>query len=104
MTSNGRNPDIHNFDLGIGGPITPGPIDKETEGLLEKNPIHWQVYPIETVIAEKIHALVDRGADNSRSKDIFDLHLFFPKDGQALRQQSRARRRAKRRLRISFAT
>lgn len=70
---------IINFDLGIGDPITPGPVQEETPTILEKDPIHWQVYPIETVVAEKIHALVDRGNENSRSKDVFDLHLFLPK-------------------------
>ena len=70
---------VVNFDLGIGDPITPGPIEEETPAILGKDPIHWQVYPIETIIAEKIHALVDRGSENSRSKDVFDLHLFLPR-------------------------
>jgi len=70
---------VINFDLGIGDPITPAPAEVKTPMLLDKDPVYWQVYPIETIIAEKIHALIDRGSDNSRSKDIFDLYLFLPK-------------------------
>ena len=39
------------------------------------------------MIAEKLHALVARGDANSRSKDIYDLHLFLPKaDPKTLRK------------------
>jgi len=34
-------------------------------------------YPVETVIAEKLEAIVSRGADNSRMKDFYDLALIF---------------------------
>ena len=39
----------------------------------------WSVYPIETIVAEKLHALISHGDQNSRSKDIHDLALFLPK-------------------------
>lgn len=74
---------IIQFDLGIGDPVTPGPVVSKTEELLGKTKISWKVYPIETMIAEKLHALVDRGSDNSRSKDIFDLSQFLPKSDSA---------------------
>jgi predicted nucleotidyltransferase component of viral defense system len=67
---------IH-FDLGIGDPVTPGPIRFKTPELLSSNTISWQVYPIETILAEKLHALITRGADNSRSKDIYDISQFL---------------------------
>lgn len=41
--------------------------------------ISWAVYPIETICAEKIHALVTHGNINSRSKDVHDLSVFLPK-------------------------
>jgi hypothetical protein len=37
------------------------------------------VYPIETTVAEKLHALIVRGSQSSRAKDIFDLVLLIPK-------------------------
>lgn len=70
---------IH-FDLGIGDPITPGPQKIEMPSLLVKGEdISWAVYPIETICAEKIHALVTHGNINSRSKDVHDLSVFLPK-------------------------
>jgi hypothetical protein len=56
------------------------------KGLFDSEEISWSVYPIETMIAEKLHALVSRRDFNSRSKDILDLSNFLPKaDIQTLR-------------------
>lgn len=67
---------IH-FDLGIGDPVSPQ--KQTTTSLIEGENLSWLVYPVETIISEKIHALVDRGEGNSRSKDIFDLAKLLPK-------------------------
>ena len=65
--------------MGIGDPITPGPQKKNTPSLLDRNEqISWSVYPIETIIAEKLHALISHGDENSRSKDVHDLAIFLP--------------------------
>lgn len=70
---------IH-FDLGTGDPITPGPQKMEVASLLLKGEdISWSVYPMETICAEKIHALITHGNINSRSKDIHDLSVFLLK-------------------------
>jgi hypothetical protein len=74
-----RRAQIIQLDLGIGDPVVPAPIYSKMPELLGNTQISWNVYPIETMIAEKLHALIDRGSDNSRSKDIFDLYLFLPK-------------------------
>lgn len=58
------------------------PFDKLlTIFLLERasGSISWQVYPVETILAEKIHALVSKGSANSRAKDVFDIGLLLPK-------------------------
>lgn len=69
-----------NFDLGIGDPITPGPQPKKTPSLFSgSEDISWSVYPIETICAEKLHALISHGDENSRSKDVHDLAIFLPK-------------------------
>jgi predicted nucleotidyltransferase component of viral defense system len=65
--------------LGIGDPVTPAPASAKTPALLSGEEITWSVYPIETIIAEKLHAVVARGDANSRSKDIYDLRNFLPK-------------------------
>lgn len=68
---------IH-FDLGIGDVVIPSPIKINTLELIGNGKLSWSVYPMETIIAEKIHALVDRGEYNSRSKDIFDIAYYLP--------------------------
>lgn len=79
---------IIHFDLGIGDPITPGPQKEQTPSLLEGlDEISWVVYPIETICAEKLHALISHGDENSRSKDVHDLAIFLPKvDGPTLKE------------------
>ncbi|HET9240375.1 MAG TPA: nucleotidyl transferase AbiEii/AbiGii toxin family protein [Oligoflexus sp.] len=73
-----KNALIVNIDLGIGDPVTPGPFKTETTCTLGEGSLSWQVYPIETMLAEKIHALVVLGDNNSRSKDVYDIDLFWP--------------------------
>lgn len=73
-----RRAQIIKIDIGIGDPVTPAPIEKTMQEKLGKGSISWQVYPVETIIAEKIHCLISRGSENSRSKDIFDLAFYLP--------------------------
>ena len=70
---------IIHLDLSTGDPVVPPPIVAKTTALIGDEELSWLVYPIELMAAEKIHALVDRGEYNSRSKDIFDLCQFLPK-------------------------
>lgn len=83
---------VVHFDVGIGDPVTPGPMLTETNSLiLPDSNLSWQVYPVETIIAEKMHALISHGDINSRSKDVYDLAFLLPKAdadilGQALKR------------------
>lgn len=88
VLKNLKKAQVVNFDLGIGDPITPGPISMTTSSLLTGiDEISWSVYPIETIIAEKLHALISHGDENSRSKDVHDLAIFLPKaDGPTLKK------------------
>jgi hypothetical protein len=79
MIKNVKKAQIINFDLGIGDPVTPGPFAATTRGMISNETLSWSVYPIETIIAEKLHAVVAHADGNSRSKDIHDLALFLPK-------------------------
>lgn len=67
------------LDIGVGDVITPNPIADELTPILGGEAISWSIYPIETIIAEKLHALVDHGAGNSRAKDIYDLTVLLKK-------------------------
>lgn len=79
VLKNLKKAQVVQFDLGIGDPVTPGPQKIETPSLLQDESISWSVYPIETIIAEKLHALIAHGDQNSRSKDVHDLAIFLPR-------------------------
>lgn len=63
-------------DVGFGDAITPGAVEIDYPTLLDAPAPHLHAYPIETVVAEKLHALVTRGITNSRLKDFYDLWLI----------------------------
>jgi predicted nucleotidyltransferase component of viral defense system len=62
------------MDIGFGDDVSPTTVSWPT--LLDSDPPQIQVYPQESVIAEKFHAMIEHGMDNSRMKDFFDIcHL-----------------------------
>lgn len=76
-----------NVDVGFGDKVTPRAKLVDFPALLDFPSPRVRAYPIETVIAEKVHALVALGPKNSRMKDFFDLsHLarIFEFDGKVL--------------------
>ncbi len=86
-------------DVGFGDAITPGPVEIEFPTLLGGAAPRIRAYPVETVIAEKLEAIVRLGETNSRYKDFYDLWLLggtFDLDGAELVTAVRAtfRRRA----------
>ena len=63
-------------DIGFGDTIEPGAEDIELPVLLEMPSPHLRAYPQETVIAEKVHAMVVLGLANSRMKDYYDVWML----------------------------
>ncbi len=63
-------------DVGFGDVITPGPTEATFGPLLDLSPPVMAAYPPETVIAEKLEAMVVLGMANSRMKDFFDLYVL----------------------------
>jgi predicted nucleotidyltransferase component of viral defense system len=63
-------------DLGFGDTITPGPEQVQYPSMLGFPTPVVSVYPKETVVAEKLQAMVMLGMANSRMKDFFDLWLL----------------------------
>lgn len=63
-------------DVGFGNAIVPGPEEKEYRTILGDPPPRILVYPPESVVAEKLHAMVTLGERNSRYKDFYDLHAM----------------------------
>lgn len=64
------------IDIGIGDMVFPPPERATFPTLLDGPAPRIQVYPKETVIAEKFHSLVDLGLTNSRMKDFYDLYVI----------------------------
>ena len=64
-------------DIGFGDAITPAPETVTYPTLLEDLAAPClRAYPVYTVIAEKLHAMVVLGMNNSRMKDFYDLAVI----------------------------
>lgn len=65
------------LDVGYGDAVNPSPREVELPRLLDDlPPTRLRAYPRETVVAEKLDAIVQLGMINSRMKDYFDLHAL----------------------------
>lgn len=75
------------FDIGFGDAVTPAPERIQFPVLLDFPAPTLRAYPIYTVIAEKFHAMIVLGMQNSRMKDFYDLWAMsrrFEFDGAVL--------------------
>lgn len=75
------------IDIGFGDVITPKPQLVNFRSVLDFPSIQLNVYPPETVIAEKFQAMVALGIGNSRLKDFYDIWFLaqrFPFQGLML--------------------
>jgi predicted nucleotidyltransferase component of viral defense system len=63
-------------DVGFGDVMTPAPREEEYPVLLDFPAPRLQVYPRETVVAEKFEAMVKLGIANTRMKDFYDLWVM----------------------------
>lgn len=80
-------------DIGFGDAVTPGLRDETYPTLLDGPAPRLKAYARETVIAEKLEALVAIGARTSRMKDVYDLYCLprlFDFDGPVLTDAVRA--------------
>ena len=69
------------MDIGFGDVVTPSPIELDYPVLLEQLPsVNIMAYSLETVIAEKMHAIVDLADQSSRMKDYYDLYNILSKE------------------------
>ncbi|MCH9627343.1 MAG: hypothetical protein S4CHLAM2_09800 [Chlamydiales bacterium] len=80
QTHFGKMRDKIHIDVGVGDIVTPQPLDVQLFQYrgkpLFENHLSLQVYPIETIIAEKLETVASKGAANSRMKDYHDLYLL----------------------------
>jgi predicted nucleotidyltransferase component of viral defense system len=75
------------IDIGFGDIVTPAPSRTDYPTLLEFPGPRLLAYPKETVVAEKLEALVKLGIANTRMKDFYDLEILsrtFAFEGKTL--------------------
>jgi predicted nucleotidyltransferase component of viral defense system len=70
-------------DVGFGDAITPDPGVETLPTLLPFPAARMAVYPVETVVAEKLEAMVSRGMTNTRLKDYYDVWTLARTRGYA---------------------
>jgi len=63
------------IDVNVGDPVTPGPVEVEYPSLLG-DAFSVVGYPIDTVLAEKIVTMIDRGDATTRERDFADVALL----------------------------
>jgi len=77
------------IDIGFADVISPAPIMLKYPTILQMPAPHLRGYPPESVVAEKLQALVFLGSVNSRMKDFYDLWVLaeqFEFDGRKLQE------------------
>jgi len=75
-------------DIGFGDAVTPAAEVVEYPSLLGMESPKLRAYPMETVVAEKVEAMVKLGLANTRMKDFYDLLVLsrtFPFEGVRVR-------------------
>jgi predicted nucleotidyltransferase component of viral defense system len=80
-------------DIGFGDVVTPLPEDALLASILDLPSPRLQIYPRETVVAEKFQAMVALGISNSRLKDFYDIWFLchnFEFQGNLLSQAIKA--------------
>ena len=69
------------IDVGFGDAVTPGPVDAVYPVLIADFAApRLRTYPVYTVVAEKLHAMVLLGMTNSRLKDYLDLSVLLERE------------------------
>lgn len=72
----GKINSVINLDIACGGVITPKHIKHQYITILDKRKINIFSYNVESVIAEKISAILQWGIENTRLKDFYDIYLL----------------------------
>ena len=83
-----RTKGMINIDIGFGDVIYPEKIELSFPSLIDEES-NLYAYSMETVIAEKLDAIVSLGALNSRLKDFYDIYVIsktYDFDGNILKE------------------
>lgn len=65
------------IDIGVGDVVTPPARSATLPSILDDfSKARVKVYPAETIVSEKLHAMVKLGIANSRMKDFYDVYVL----------------------------
>ena len=64
------------IDIAFDDPITPGIVKYSYTDILNEEEVTINIYPYETVLAEKLQTVVAKGIASSRTKDLYDLYII----------------------------
>lgn len=65
------------IDITTGDKITPKEIEYDYKLLFEDRKIKIMSYNIETVLSEKLHAILSLGEDSTRMRDYYDVYILY---------------------------
>ena len=68
---------VVSIDIATGDPITPSSVSYNYRCLFDNEILIFAAYNFETIIAEKLQTILNRGVTNSRSKDFYDLYIIY---------------------------
>ena len=66
------------IDIATGDSIYPAPVEEQYQTILD-NRFNLKFYPMESILSEKIHTILTRAENNSRSKDFYDIYIILNK-------------------------
>jgi predicted nucleotidyltransferase component of viral defense system len=84
----GRTGEFMQIDIGFGDAVNPPAAEIQFPSILEMPSAKFRAYCQDTVIAEKVEAMVSLGYANSRMKDFYDVYTLskrFHYDGTTLK-------------------
>ncbi len=64
------------FDISYGDIITPNAVERKFISSIDESIISLMTYPLESLIAEKLHVILTFGLVNTRLKDYYDIYLI----------------------------
>lgn len=65
-------------DIAKGDPVYPAPVEEKYQTILGDR-YDLKFYPLESVLSEKLHTILARAENNSRSKDYYDIYTILNK-------------------------
>ena len=67
------------IEISTGDTITPREIKYKYNSIFEDKQINIMAYTVETILAEKLHAIISKNISTTRAKDFYDVYMLMNK-------------------------